>query len=137
MKGSTNTMSKSLLSLKALANEIADKEINNVEPSLSKNVENINDKQQKLVDAETVKNISDIDLLIDNVTKMKDILPVAGSTVTVRISKQGHKLLSELKLCDGFENCRYGDLLEALLMSFIQKNRTEIKKRLSHRKSLI
>jgi len=134
---STNTMSKSLLSLKDIALGIADSETQLKKESLSKSGENINDKPILDEKDNIVKDSSEIRVLLDKVAELANEEKSASSTVTVRISKKSHRILAELKLDDDFANYRYGDILEGLLYTFIQRNRTEIKKKLSQRKNSI
>jgi len=131
----TNTISKPLLSLKDIALEIAETELKPEVESLSKN-RNVDDEKLALENENnSVKEISDIDLLLKELDKDGNSNSPMSSFVTVRISKKCHKILAELKLDDDFGKYRYGDILESLLYLFIQNNRTELKKRLARRKS--
>ena len=132
---STNTMSKSLLSLKDIALGIEKTELNQQENSLSKSQEDKNDKLILGEEKAELKSASEINFLLEKLEEMGGRDTPAGSTVTVRISKKSHKILSELKLDDDFGKYRYGDILEALLHAFIEKNKTELKKKLSKRQS--
>lgn len=133
---STNTMSKSLMSLKDLANEIADNDLKSNEQGLLKNGDANNDKLSKPLQVDTGKgSISEIEMLIQQIKPLNSIKPPIGSTVSIRISKKCHRILSELKLDDDLCGCRYGDILEALLYSFIQRNRDELKRRAKERNS--
>ena len=133
---STNTMSKSLMSLKDLANEIADNDLKSSEQGLLKNGDINNEKPSKQEYVETgTGNVSEIEMLIQQIKPLNSIKPPIGSTVSIRISKKCHRILSELKIDEDFCGCRYGDILEALLYSFIQRNRDELKKRAAKRNS--
>lgn len=133
---STNTMSKSLMSLKDLANEIADNDLKSSEQGLLKNGDINNEKPSKPEHVETgTGNVSEIEMLIQQIKPLNSIKPPIGSTVSIRISKKCHRILSELKIDEDFCGCRYGDILEALLYSFIQRNRDELKKRAAKRNS--
>lgn len=133
---STNTMSKSLMSLKDLANEIADNDLKSSEQGLLKNGDINNEKPSKPEYVETgTGNVSEIEMLIQQIKPLNSIKPPIGSTVSIRISKKCHRILSELKIDEDFCGCRYGDILEALLYSFIQRNRDELKKRAAKRNS--
>lgn len=131
---STNTLSKSLISLKDLANEIADNDLKSGEKSLSKNVDTNYDKlENPRQDSKNLSNISELEMLIQNIRSLNGVKPPVGSTVSVRISKKCHRILSELKLDDDFCDSRYGDILEALLYTFVQRNRDELKQRANKR----
>lgn len=133
---SINTMSKSLMSLKDLANEIADNDLKSSEQGLLKNGDTNNDKPSVPVHVEVGSgDVSEIENLIQQIKPLNSIVPPVGSTVSIRISKKCHRILSELKLDEDFCGCRYGDILEALLYSFIQRNRDELKKRAAKRSS--
>ena len=133
---STNTMSKSLMSLKDLANEIADNDLKSSEQGLLKNGDTDNDKPSTPVQVKVgTGEVSEIEMLIQQIKPLNSIVPPVGSTVSIRISKKCHRILSELKLDEDFCGCRYGDILEALLYSFIQRNRDELKKRIAKRNS--
>ena len=130
----TNTLSKSLISLKDLANEIADNDLKSGEKSLSKNVDTNYDKlESPRQDSKNLSNISELEMLIQNIRSLNGVKPPVGSTVSVRISKKCHRILSELKLDDDFCDSRYGDILEALLYTFVQRNRDELKQRANKR----
>lgn len=130
-----NTMSSPLLSLKDIALGITDSDNNKQEESLSKSQDDIDDKSHSDMGSDSLKVADDIKGLLAKLAEIShDDLPT-NRFVTIRINKKCHKILSELKLDDDFGEYRYGDILEALLYIFIEKNRAELKRKLSKRKS--
>lgn len=134
-KASTNTMTKSLMSLRNLVNDVVGEELQTQDSDLSKNGETDNEKLEEHVNLPINEDDSEIKALLKMLEPLNKQAITPGSTVTVRISKKMHRILSELKLDDDFENCRYGDILEALFLLFIERNKKELKKRISKRKS--
>ena len=121
-----------MLSLKDLVNGMSEDGSGTLNKSFSKKVDFPNEKLQNDVVEESLEILTGCEELHLNLNALE---PRVKANVTIKITEKCHRNLSELKLIDDFRQFRYSDIVEALLNGFIQNNKTEIKKKLSNRKS--
>ena len=123
----------SLPSLKDLVKNVSEESVVATETSLSKKVHEQCDKVENNVEEDSTVILTGCEELRQNLIKLE---PGVKANVTIKITEKCHRMMSELKLIDDFKEFRYSDIVEALLDGFIENNRTELKKKLSKRKSV-
>ena len=129
----TDTVPFSMPSLKDIVNGVVEDKSHLQNDSLSKKDEAVNDKVEDTVKDEIHSMLTDCEDLLQN---LKALETGVKANVTIKVTEKCHRMMSELKLIDEFSDFRYSDIVEALLNSFIQKNKTELKKKISKRKSI-
>ena len=130
---SSNPKTFSMPSLKDIVSGISEVESAQCDESLSKKVDLINEKDEKGKDNNSEEFLTGCDEFLQN---LKLLETGVKANVSLKVTDRCHRMLSELKLIDEFSDYRLSDLVEALVSSFIQKNKTELKKKLSKRKSV-
>ena len=130
---SSNLKNFSMPSLKDIVSGISEVESAQCDESLSKKVDLINEKDEKVKDNNSEEFLTGCDEFLQN---LKLLETGVKANVSLKVTDRCHRMLSELKLIDEFSDYRLSDLVEALVSSFIQKNKTELKKKLSKRKSV-
>ena len=127
---STNSMS---LSLTNLAEEIAAEEKNKKE-SFSENPVIDNDKE----DAKSNKKASTVDfdeLLFKNLEKVKECKENSLFT-NIRIRKEFRNYLNQIRFLEQFQDYTMGDILEAVVNTYMEPHIDTLKKQSLLRKSL-
>ena len=130
---SSNPKTFSMPSLKDIVSGISEVESAQCDESLSKKVDLINEKDEKVKDNNSEEFLTGCDEFLQN---LKLLETGVKANVSLKVTDKCHRMLSELKLIDEFSDYSLSDLVEALVSSFIQKNKTELKKKLSKRKSV-